>query len=309
MCDLCEGAAARLALSAAEEAVILAEIEDGSSAAPASRPLSPAEREAGTLFGDIQKLHITSLDEARRVLAQLNITITSAILDALFPDLEEIDAEDVVRGLSALNAEQPKPVRAAVVTASEKLRILLTGVYALSSGVALREAVKAGARAAVGRGPLDAPRSMFSPYAASAALYPWTRITSKLQTDLLSPGALASGRLSRSALAARIADIPLDGAVDVARQAINQAQNAGRIDTAETLEPLKIWASELLDEATCDPCAKIDGKRYKDLAEAREDYPFGGYFRCDGDARCRGTLVFVYPKGGAAPAEAPAPRP
>jgi hypothetical protein len=60
-------------------------------------------------------------------------------------------------------------------------------------------------------------------------------------------------------------------------------------------EPSEIWASELLDERTCQRCAEIDGHDYDTLAQARADYPDGGgYKHCESESGCRGTLVFMY---------------
>ena len=55
----------------------------------------------------------------------------------------------------------------------------------------------------------------------------------------------------------------------------------------------------------CHACAAVDGREYPDLQAAREDYPLGGYRDCDGQARCRGTLVFEYGPGGGDPPPPP----
>jgi hypothetical protein len=81
--------------------------------------------------------------------------------------------------------------------------------------------------------------------------------------------------------------------------AITAAENSGRTAVLRDADPTTIYASELLDEATCDACADIDGKEYATLEEAETDYPTGGYVDCAGGQRCRGTLVAVY---GEAPA-------
>lgn len=57
-----------------------------------------------------------------------------------------------------------------------------------------------------------------------------------------------------------------------------------------------LYATELLDDATCDPCAGVDGTQYESLADAENDYPGlgGGYVWCEGRENCRGSLVVVY---------------
>lgn len=79
-----------------------------------------------------------------------------------------------------------------------------------------------------------------------------------------------------------------------ARNAVNQADGLGRQATADTAPPAQIYASELLDGNTCGPCSFVDGTSYPNLGAARLDYPAGNYIRCEGGARCRGTLVFVW---------------
>jgi hypothetical protein len=59
-------------------------------------------------------------------------------------------------------------------------------------------------------------------------------------------------------------------------------------------EPSEIYASELVDEKTCQKCAEIDGHDYDSLAEARADYSMDGYKHCESESGCRGTLVMMY---------------
>jgi hypothetical protein len=75
--------------------------------------------------------------------------------------------------------------------------------------------------------------------------------------------------------------------------AAQQALNAGRLHVFERVEAGAPYASELLDSATCDACRAVDGRRYVDVAEARRDYPSGGFRECRGGPRCRGTVVLV----------------
>jgi hypothetical protein len=84
--------------------------------------------------------------------------------------------------------------------------------------------------------------------------------------------------------------------------ALTAAQNDGRRVTMLANNPTAIYASEILDQNTCEPCRHIDGRPYPDLSTAALDYPAGGYAKCSGGPRCRGTLVAVYrePEGGTA---------
>lgn len=76
--------------------------------------------------------------------------------------------------------------------------------------------------------------------------------------------------------------------------AVTSAQGEGRAAVIGAGPPARIYASELLDENTCETCADVDGREYSSLQEAEADYPTGGYAECLGGPRCRGTLVAVY---------------
>ena len=75
---------------------------------------------------------------------------------------------------------------------------------------------------------------------------------------------------------------------------LSQAQNTARRFVFNDDAPKEVYASELLDAATCDACASIDGQEYDTLTDAESDYPTGGFAECAGGERCRGTLVAIY---------------
>ncbi|WP_328436886.1 hypothetical protein OHA71_06410 [Streptomyces sp. NBC_00444] len=79
--------------------------------------------------------------------------------------------------------------------------------------------------------------------------------------------------------------------------AMSAAQNEGRMAVLAVAPPATYTATEILDKNSCKPCRDIDGREFPTLMEAREAYPTGGYTRCLGGARCRGTLVTVWPQG------------
>lgn len=79
--------------------------------------------------------------------------------------------------------------------------------------------------------------------------------------------------------------------------AMTAAQNEGRMAVLAVAPPAEYVATEILDsKSTCKPCRDIDGTRYTTLPDARTAYPTGGYTGCLGGARCRGTLVTVWPQ-------------
>lgn len=59
----------------------------------------------------------------------------------------------------------------------------------------------------------------------------------------------------------------------------------------------ELFASELIDDQTCANCAGIDGHEYTSMAEARADYPAGGYNGCESESGCRGTLILMREDG------------
>jgi len=79
--------------------------------------------------------------------------------------------------------------------------------------------------------------------------------------------------------------------------AMTAAQNEGRMAVLAVAPPAEYTATEILDsKSTCSPCRDVDGTRYTTLPDARAAYPSGGYINCLGGARCRGTLVTVWPQ-------------
>lgn len=71
-------------------------------------------------------------------------------------------------------------------------------------------------------------------------------------------------------------------------------QVAGSAEASDPMEGYKeIVASEIIDEKTCARCAGNDEHEYASMAEARDDYPDGGYRHCESPSGCRGTLVLM----------------
>jgi len=68
----------------------------------------------------------------------------------------------------------------------------------------------------------------------------------------------------------------------------------GRRSVFEAHPPRYLVADERPDPNRCGPCAEVDGRRYRTLAAALEDYPTVGYRLCKGGVRCRGRLRAVW---------------
>ncbi|MEV4861450.1 phage portal protein [Streptomyces ossamyceticus] len=76
--------------------------------------------------------------------------------------------------------------------------------------------------------------------------------------------------------------------------ALHRAQNAGRVATLQAAPKARYFAQEKNDANRCDPCKEIDGTEFDDLDAVRAAYGSGGYLRCEGGIRCRGTVQAVW---------------
>lgn len=306
MCSKCDALAADLTaevmLAAAERELILTQADNGESVPHAIRPLSAAERKAKMRFGEIEALEQSATEKAAKLLAGNAQVYISAVISAIFGEEEAVQPSAVVDAVETLNRAQPDDVIAETAAAQKAMSAILRDVYAGSSKIVIGEAQRQGVQKTPK--PLAAAPDRFDLLAKAVALHPWTRLTSKLQADMLEPRTLAQATVAKPDVLKSLEAIPLDGAVDLARQSIHSAHGAGRVDAAETMQPEEIYASELMDGATCDACARVDGKDYDSLAEAKTEYETGGYGACKGGGRCRGTLVFQYNADGT---DAPGP--
>lgn len=73
------------------------------------------------------------------------------------------------------------------------------------------------------------------------------------------------------------------------------AQAMGRFGVmANAPAGTRLFATELLDGATCPECRAIDETEFPTLAAALRAYPTGGYRKCRGRRRCRGAVFARY---------------
>jgi hypothetical protein len=300
MCQSCDSltveAGVELLLASATRDLILAQTDAGESVPHATRPLSAAEKRAKMRFGEIDKLESAAAEKAAKLLTSNAQVYIMAVISAIFGAAGSLEPDQAVEAFDQLTrGEMPPEAAAAADTITGNMSAILAAVFAGGSLIALGEARRQGGKDLPD--PLEAAPDRFRPLAKAVALHPWTRLTTKLQADMLTPKALATP-FARADVEAALKAIPLDGATDLAKQAINTAHGQGRHETIAPLQPTEIYASELLDGETCDACAKVDGKEYDTMADALIEYETGGYGACKGGSRCRGTLVTVYGYGG-----------
>lgn len=302
MCKECEWIARdvtqEVMLAAAERELILAQADAGESVPHATRPLSAAEKRAKMRFKEIDDLQSAAARKATKLLTGNAQVYIMAVIGAIFGAERTLNPDQFVEEFTRLTrGEIPADVAAEIESATGSMTDILATVFAGASLIAIGEARRQGAKQLP-----DGLRPVHGRYdtlARAVALHPWTRLTSKLQADLLTPRTLAAP-ITRADVETTLKSIPLDGATDLAKQAIHTAHGQGRHETMQEAlpEPQECYSSELLDGNTCSKCAAVDGKEYDTLAEGLVEYETGGYGACLGGARCRGTLVSVYGYAG-----------
>lgn len=91
-----------------------------------------------------------------------------------------------------------------------------------------------------------------------------------------------------------IRDLPDRALRDQLGGALTNAQNRGRFESMLRAPSAAWYASERNDPSACDPCRKIDNRRFDSLEQAMLAYPNGGYVGCEGGIRCRGGVVPIW---------------
>ncbi|WP_102158685.1 EndoU domain-containing protein [Zhihengliuella halotolerans] len=293
MCRICDLAAAEILLAEETSALIAEQFAAGAAPPNAVRPLFVHEERAQVRFAELDEALERSTAVVAAIVTTLHEELREIVLAALFPaGAAERSPEEVLAAFAALHARQPTEVRVALDQAMDRLDRAYADTYRAASGAAIAEARRQGARAPV-TAPTPEPDRM-RPAAQAVVLRTWQWLMFKAHETVGLPSSLPTAMVPRESVERILGRIEPKGAIDQARQGVHVANGGGRIETAEVLEPVQIYASEIMDGNTCRACSEIDGIEYADMEEAREDYPLGFYRGCDGDARCRGTLVFIY---------------
>ena len=285
--DLQDELTARISELLADELVILAESEDGSSVAWATRPLSEQEQASGVRFGEIHGLQETLLEVVEPVLAGLSAVTVAAVVDAAGSS-----AKDMLATLAEWRVELPPSIADEVARALPVVEDALASSFRESSKLVVKEAARQGVKLA----PVAEQPVWVRDLAETVTGKPVDRVLDVARDLHAAPAAVVTPP-APEAVQEALEGISPKGPIDVARQANHAVVNAGRIETVEQAErkPAWLWSSEVLDGATCGPCARIDQTEWETLEEARKHYPDGqGYVNCEGGGRCRGTLVFVW---------------
>lgn len=315
------------ALLAAEVGLLEVEVElarllglDGRTV-PGHRAPSTAEVRAGVRFAELDRLVTATAAD----LAAVADRVRGQVLDRLAADLAGLAGDPnpavIARRLTAL----ADPTRDEVLDglrddvlgpARQDAYRLLDDLHTAAGAEAIGEADRQGAPVA-GRTP--APKTppvaqLLTDRADDVILTPYRRVLDVARQAALQVPATAGTFDVIDAAITAAEDASTKGAEDVARKAAGVAHDEGRtatlralaaspapaatpgaVDVPEGLTPSEVYASELLDSNTCQPCSYVDGRDYPDLEHALADYPGnGGYHACEGRDRCRGTLVIVW---------------
>jgi hypothetical protein len=105
-------------------------------------------------------------------------------------------------------------------------------------------------------------------------------------------GAISAGALAEEVIAS-INSLSESWLSNQLGAAISAAVNQTRLAVFSRGGGEKLFASELLDSATCGPCIAIDGQLLS-RDEAARLYAAGSYIYCEGQERCRGTIVATF---------------
>lgn len=288
-----------------ERALVHLEAATGESSHFANRPLNANEKAAKTRFGDIEAIIETNTAAGEAMIAGLYGAVIGGLLAAIFDDPEDdeddgaVDDEDVVEAaalaalLAGLLSNPPQRVRDAQDEGSTLFGELIGSSYDGGVLTILDEAKRQG----VGVADWDRP---LRPVALEIlgrdiAAHPWQRVVERALHEYQTPAAALAGPITRAELQKVFDATSQGGTLDLLHQANQAALNVGRNDTAANYvgEFIAAFASEILDQNTCGPCAAIDGTRFDSPEEAAAAYP-AGYTGCLGRSRCRGVCVYVF---------------
>lgn len=282
---------ARVTELLADELVILAEAEDGSSVPWATRPLSEQEQASGVRFGEIHGLQETLLEVVEPVLAGLSAVTVAAVVDAAGRS-----AKDMLETLAAWRVELPASVADEVARALPVVEDALASSFRESSKLVVKEAARQGVKLA----PVVEQPAWVRDLAETVTGKPVARVLDVARDLHAAPSAVVAPP-APEAVQEALEGISPKGPIDVARQANHAVVNEGRFQTwdANDAKPAFYYSSEVMDGSTCARCASIDGAEWTDIVELRKSYPVGqGYVKCEsaksGANRCRGTAVAVW---------------
>ena len=289
-------------LAAAMEAELIDhQVSTGHNVAYATRPLTPEEEAAGTRFGDLADATDKAVTAATPTTDLLyDLTIAAVLAEAFTTDdeEEETSVEELLLLLLLLLGRPPGPVTDAQDIAAARVEDIITDTYTLGVTSIYDEATHQGADP--GQPPALSPAPILLGLAAVIAAHPWRRTIERAITEYSTPARQLDGTVTRGQVEEFITDTSRAGTTDQVNQATNAALGQGRIDAAEVLDDQVdyYFASEVMDQNSCNPCRAVDGTRFPTLDDARKLYGQGYYEQCQGGSRCRGKVLAKFKTQG-----------
>lgn len=257
------------------------ELADGDTVNPFWRDPTAAELAAGT---DFIAMAARRDDVVADLVEQIR-GVRSGQLDELVEQITAaVDADDIAAlgNLTVTTGDGAAAIEAA-----------LMNVLDASTDAAIAEAANQGVR--IARPDLEDARAlMIQRSAATDELLgqALTEVAGRRSLQLAAPG-IDGAEVARQ-VREHIEGLSDQWLTDQLGGTVTGAENTGRMAVFGRTAPDRIFASELLDPATCENCADIDGTEYASVADAEADYPTGGYKDCLGGPRCRGTIIATY---------------
>jgi hypothetical protein len=215
-------------------------------------------------------------------------TVREQQIDELLGKIEQCLAEDDIEALPDLTVDDDESM---VLIAAA-----MTAIAVAASGFLVAEAHRQGVTIESGKpnDTLITERSTFDANLLSKQLVmSGTSETMRLRGPSTSGAPVITTERLLSEVRAHLTDLSTRSFEDRVGGSMWCSANDTRFSMLERAPVGKYVATEVLDANTCDPCREVDG-RVMTLDEARELYPGGGYFDCDGGVRCRGTIIAVW---------------
>lgn len=283
-------------LAAAVEAELMSvEAASGASFAGARRPLTDAERVAGVKFSQIADLVDTVAAASRPWVRRLLSTGAELVLNHVFPPGTQTVAAMTAAELTEFGSQLVARAQPVVAELYPRVRDALTGAWEFGAATVLDELTGQGVPG-VSAWTVPAAPATIDSLAQSITTHPLLRQLEIASRYVADPFRTLGMQVTRAELSAVLSETSDRSGVDMMHQGLQSVVSLGRTTTVDVNGGgafLAIYASELLDGASCLNCSLVDGTRYDSLEDAKADYPFGGYRSCKGGARCRGLLVFV----------------
>jgi hypothetical protein len=287
--------------------------QSGSPAAP-SGPASAAARNRlpRGAASSVLRRQPTAIEAASGFDAEQHQAAWESALDSLMDSYSGVAAAQkaaIVAQVSTILAAddigQLASISVALAEGETLLAQAMLGTWQASVNAMAAEALKQGVHIATSKVPTPDFSGVANGRASFAATYMAQQGGSRAMRGV-QPGKAAKAQADAvtADVSAFLDDLSSRNLRDHLGGALTAAQNAGRVAVLQAAPAsagtAKYVASEILDVNTCAKCQDEDGHEFESLAAAEGAYPSGGYLHCQGDLRCRGTVVAVWGEQAAA---------